>query len=113
MSDLERYQKEVKSVIVTVTDEDGVAVDITSSTLEFTVKTQADDDATDSTAIISKTVFVTSGTSGQATIPISESDTNITPKTYFYDLWRVKPDGSQYVIKRGKFIVKKTETNRV
>jgi hypothetical protein len=113
MTDIVRFQKEARDIIVTVKDDSGTPIDITGDTFYFTVKEQYDDDATDAASIISKSVSVVSGTTGQTQFTITENDTSIEPKTYFYDVWRKVSTGSQYVIKQGKFLVRKTATNRV
>lgn len=66
---------------------DGELVDITGSTVRFTVKSsEYDDSMTDSTAVISKDI--TDGTAeGAYTITINPSDTaTLDPGKYFYSI---------------------------
>lgn len=64
-----------------------VNMDITGATVFFTAKAALDNDVADTSAVIS--VEVTSHddpANGSTTIPLSTSDTNVTPGEYFYDI---------------------------
>lgn len=113
MASITRQRKEVKPIIVSFTSAtSGLAIDISSSTIYFTVKTVKDSSTTDSTAVISKTQYVSSGTSGQVTISLSESDTDINPQTYLFDIWRETTSGQTQVLE-GKFFLEQPVTGRL
>lgn len=65
------------SIKLTYQDANGTALDLTGSTVFFTVKYEIDNDVTDANAIIKETVTVhTDPTNGITHIPISKSDTD-------------------------------------
>lgn len=70
-------------------------VDLTGATVFFTAKSAIDDDATDSSAAIA--VEVTDHTNpeaGETVIPLTSSDTDVTPGQYFYDIQVKKGDNT-------------------
>ncbi len=69
----------------TFTDEDGAVIDISSSTVFFTVKAKVGD--TDAEALITKDVTShTDPTNGITNIVLTDAQTDITPGNYFYDI---------------------------
>lgn len=81
-----------ESIRFELTD-DGVAVDLTGSTVFFTAKPALTDDDTDSTAVIHVEVTShTDPTNGITTIPLSATDTDVAPGTYYYDIQVKKAD---------------------
>lgn len=78
------------SFTTTFTDADGSAIDITGYTVFFTVKEAkrvVDDDTSDSAAIITKDVTSHSDpTAGVTIISLTDTQTNVTPGEYVYDL---------------------------
>lgn len=96
---------------------DGVATNITGSTILFTVKsTESDDDITDSSALIQKTITShTDATHGISTIVLTPSDTrSVTPGNYFYSIKIdiASDDVTVYELDEGKFILDGDPTNR-
>ena len=78
----------------------------------FTIKTDPyDDNATDSDAIVKKTV---SAVSNVCTFNIAPSDIadSVDPGTYHYSIHMIMSDGNIYPFAAGKFILKATTTNR-
>lgn len=74
-----------KNLVVTVTDDNGDAIDITGYTIFFTAKTNQDD--IDANAVISKDVTShTSPSEGISTIALASSDTDVTAGRYWYDI---------------------------
>lgn len=70
-------------------------IDLTGATVFFTAKAEIDNDADDSTAAIA--VEVTdhdNPTGGHTIIPLSASDTNVTPGEYWYDIQVKDSDGT-------------------
>ena len=68
---------------------DGSVVDITGQTVYFTVKKKKGGSTSDSDALIAKTATLTDASNGVATVTITNSDTNIQPGEYYYDIRRV------------------------
>jgi len=84
-NDLTVYKGDDKTYTLTFVDADSAAIDITGYTVFFTVKTNKTD--TDANAQISKTVTSHSNpTGGITTITLTNSDTDLTPKRYHYDI---------------------------
>jgi hypothetical protein len=110
-SDIEIIRGDDISFATTFTDENGDAVNLTGSTVFFTVK--EDYDKTDAEAVISKSVIShTSPASGITSIVLTNSDTTITPGDYYWDI-QIKDSNSKISsIKAGKFIVSADITNR-
>lgn len=112
MATIKRVRNENKpitiSIISTTTNS---YISLASNTFDFTVKTVKDSVTTDSTSIISKRTFVTSGT--LATILITSADTDITPKKYVFDIWRSQPNGQVEQLLEGDFIIWQPVTNNI
>ena len=82
-----------------------VNMDITGYTLFFTAKSALPTGNDDSDAVIEVEVTEhTDPTNGITVIPLSATDTNITPGTYYYDIQLVK-DGNVISIPPRKLIV--------
>jgi len=94
-----------RTIQVTFTDSSNQPVDLTGAELFFTVNASSDP-TDDSSAAIHKTVSVfTDPTSGVATISLSGTDTDIDPKTYFYDVQIKDASGDITSSKQDKFTV--------
>ena len=89
-----------KTYQVTITDSDGVVVNISTYTVKFTVRKNP----ADSAAVISKTTPAASGinlsdpTNGVFKISLSDTDTNITPGKYIYDVEMANSGVTQTVL---------------
>lgn len=71
------------SLEIEILNEEGVAVDITGSTIYFTVKK----DDSDVTAAIAKEITAhTDAVNGKSSLEISSADTDIAKAMYLYDL---------------------------
>jgi len=84
---LEIIRGDTTNITLTITDQDGVAIDLTDSTVYFTAKPAFDDDALDAEAVITKEVTShTDPTNGITVIPLTASDTDIETGIYYYDV---------------------------
>jgi hypothetical protein len=102
------YKENTVTIDLNFTD-----VDLTGATVYFTLKSDYDDDATDSTALISKDVTVhTNPTAGETAVILTPTDTNITPGNYYYDVKLEKASGEQQTIQIGRCKVLPAVTNR-
>ncbi len=69
--------------------------DLTGATVYFTAKPALTDDATDTSAVITKEVTShTDPTNGKTVIDLDPSDTNVTPGIYYYDIQVKKASGA-------------------
>ncbi len=103
-TDIKVFKGDDVTFTVTVTDSDGNAVDITGTTIWFTVKKNKDD--LDSDALIQKEVTShTNPTGGISSIALTDADTGITPGQYFYDIQTVNSGGLVNTYGVGNFIV--------
>ncbi len=85
---------------------------LTAVTALFTVKSDKyDDDSSDTTALVKKTVALTGN---KGTITIEEGDISDTtdPGTLYYSIHTVLSDGNVYPFASGKFVLRATTTNR-
>ena len=111
MSRLSVYRGDDKTYNLTFKNSHGVAIDITSWTIFFTVKTAESD--LDANAQISKDITShTSATGGLSAISLTNSDTNLTPKTYHYDVQVKKDDDTIVTIVKDKFVIHTDITRR-
>lgn len=80
-----------RTLSLTFTDSDGVAINLTGSTIFFTVKERLTD--ADASAVISKTITShTSPTLGKTNVVLTDSDTDIDAGIYYYD-FQIKDSG--------------------
>lgn len=83
--ELSVFQKNDVTITINLQDSNGSAIDITGYTFYFSVKTDETD--TDVEGLITKKVTShTDPTNGQTEVALSDSDMDITPGKYFYDV---------------------------
>lgn len=112
MTDINIYEGNDKAFILTITDADGVAVDITGYTILFTVKSSIDD--TDTEALISKEITShTTPASGITRITIDRADTlNVSPGKYPYDIQAIDISDDRTTVAIGTFQIIQSVTDR-
>lgn len=98
-------------------DEDGVPQSIVGDTLFLTTKSDLyDNDATDATALIKKTVVVPNSEDAQAgnyTFELEYDDTYQEPGRYYTDVFILRAaTGKRYPLTLEKWEIKGTPTNR-
>ena len=110
MSKITFYRGDTTTINVSLTD-----TDLTGGAVFFTAKSEIDDNATDSTAVVTKKVTShTDPTAGETTITLNASDTNtIDPGTYDYDIQIVFASGVVSTVQVGKLEVKGDITRRI
>lgn len=107
-SRLTTYRENSMNINLTFQD-----IDLTGATVYFTVKSAADTDATDTSALIKKDITShTDAINGATEIVLTPTDTDITVGKYKYDIKLKKADGQQTTTQVGEFIVKEAITNR-
>lgn len=93
--------------------EGGTASDLTGATVFFTAKPALTNDTTDSTAVIEVEVTShTDPTAGKTVIPLSSTDTDVTPGIYFYDIQVIRADDTVVSIPARKLEVFADVTRR-
>lgn len=95
-------------------DSTGAALTLVGATVFFTVKSaEYDTDATDTTALISKTVTShTNAAAGITTIALTPTDTYVTPGNYYYDIKVKNAAGDIYKMIEGRCVIDGSPTNR-
>ena len=86
-----------------------------TDTIYFTAKTGFDDDSTDSSAVISKTMSagdILDTTTGEITFKLTASETNIEPGKYVYDIVLKQADYDRVTLLDGKITIKPATTLR-
>ena len=112
MAELSAYRGDDKTWNLNFTDANGDPIDITGSTVFFTVKVNKTDK--DSDAIISKDQSShVDAVNGQTTISLTNSDTDIKVGNYYYDIQLVDSLGIVTTIVVGAFKVKQDVTTRM
>jgi len=98
---------------LTFKDADCNAIDITGYTIFFTVKTLANIDSADTTAIIQKTIEThTDPTQGESLIELTNTDTDQTAGSYWYDVQVKTPAGNITSCMKGQFEIMQDVTKR-
>lgn len=88
-------------------------VDLTGSTVYFTIKSAYDSDQADASAIIKKDITShTNPTQGLTTITLLPADTSVAAGKYGYDIKLKKATGEQSTITVGEVTVKDVYTLR-
>ena len=100
-----------KWYLLTFTDADDVAIDITDWTIFMTVKAKMTD--TDANAKITSTVTSHyDPTAGQTRIHITDVQSTIDAASYYYDIQVKKSDGDIVTVMYGDFVVRQDVTLR-
>lgn len=96
---------------LTFTDVDGNPIDLTGATVFFTVKKNKLD--IDDDAVISKEITsFDAPTTGVALLELTAAETNISPRSYFFDVQLKNSDGKISSIQAGRFIISQDVTIR-
>ena len=104
-----------QTVRLTVLDPESASAVQPTDTIYFTAKPKYDEDDTDSSAVITKTMNasdVLDVTTGVVTFKLTASDTNVTPAKYVYDLVLRQADYDRVTLLEGKLIIKPATTLR-
>ena len=110
MTDITIIRGDDRTLNITIT-EDGSVLDITGYTLFFTVKSCLTD--IDTAALISKDVTThTNPTLGVTQVVLTNTDTDLTPDTYFYDMQLKTDTGSIISTGVGEFNIVYDVTRR-
>jgi len=83
---IEVYKGDDETLNIVVTDSDGDAVDLTGSTIYFTVKRSQTDADADALISVSDSPTGTDATGGISTITLTDEQTEIDEGTYYCDL---------------------------
>lgn len=113
--DITLYRETDQDITFQYYEADGVTErTLNGATVYFTAKrNKFDNSADDATAVILKTVTShTDAVNGLTTISLSDTDTNVDPQTYFYDIKVEESDNKKYLAQTGLCQVVGTPTNR-
>ena len=90
---------------INIKDSDGVLIDATDWTIYFTVRKNVADSsvASDTNSIIHKTIA--GDASGAHTLTLTSTETNISPRSYYYDIQIKKSDDTISSSTAGSFVV--------
>lgn len=90
------------------------AVDLTGATLFFTIKTLANADNSDTTAIISKTITNHyDAVNGRTRIELTSTDTNVKAGNYWYDIQLKDSGGKISSCEKGQIEILQDITRRI
>ena len=103
MVDMSR--RESRDFDITITDDLGL-VDLTGWKFYLTVSIYPDG----RNAVISKTVITPTGL-GTVTLELTSTDTDIQPRTYFFDIWVATSGGDKFPIRSDKLTIKPSISN--
>ncbi len=98
-TDLAVFKKEAKTFVLTITDTSGVAVDLSSKTLRFTVETKADPPVS-LFAVSGGSITVSGDDNEIANVSVADTDTDKNADKYRWRLW---DDGAVEVLQHGGF----------
>jgi len=96
------YRGDTREYLLTFTDAQGDAIDITGWKIYFTMKNSSGNN--DDNCLVKKDITShTSPTEGKSTILLSHADTDsMHPGDYYYDIQIKKTDGTIYTVATGK-----------
>jgi hypothetical protein len=98
---------------ITFEEADGTPLDITGYTIFFTVKTLANADNPDTSAIIQKDITThTHADAGESLIELTTTDTDQTAGEYLYDVQIKSPTGAITSCESGEFEIMQDITKR-
>lgn len=104
-----------QTIRLTVLDAEAAQAVQPTDTIYFTAKTKYDEDSTDSSAVIAKTMNasdVLDPTTGVATFKLTATETNIAPGKYVYDIVLRQADYDRVTLLEGKLTIKPATTLR-
>lgn len=111
-SPLEFIRRDTVTLTITFTDQDGTPIDLTGSTVFFTLKEKPTDP--DSEALIATSWTVHSDpTAGVTSVTLSTSQTDIDPGSYYYDFQIRDGGGAIQSTKKGTLVVLQDITVRI
>lgn len=77
---------------------------VPTNILNWTIAMKIKNNYGDPTTILTKAAVITDPTNGQFTLTFGHTDTNITPRSYVYDIWRLD-GGSEVCLGKGDFVI--------
>ena len=104
-----------QTVSLTVLDAESASAVVPTDMIYFTAKPKYDDDSTDSSAVISKTMSagdVLDITTGIVTFKLTASEVNIPSGKYVYDIVLRQADYDRVTLLEGKLTIKPAVTLR-
>lgn len=72
--------------------------------LNWNIQMKVKNNYGDAAAVLTKAAVITDPTNGQFTLTFSHAETNITPRSYVYDIWRTD-GGSEVALGKGDFVI--------
>jgi hypothetical protein len=111
MQTIEIIRGDDVTLSITLTDVNGTALNITDGTVFFTIKQNITDTDTDALLKTSVTSH-TNGAAGLTSIPLTATQTDITPGVYYYDLQVKDAQNRIQSTEIGKIIVSQDATTR-
>lgn len=98
-------QGNTRTLAITYTDNDEIAIDITGWTVIFMVKTTYSD--VDASALITKTASISTPTAGIASVSLTTADTSLAVGNYVFDVKATTTNGQVYTAPVGNFKITK------
>lgn len=100
-----RYRGDTVPDLYTITDDDGVAIDIsTGYSFKMTVNTEKNP-ADNTNEVFSVTGQITDGPNGIVSFSPSTLQADQTPGTYYYDVQMVYPSGAIRTLEKGRYVI--------
>jgi C4-dicarboxylate transporter len=113
MADIEIIRGDTYNMPITFKNDDGSVVNLTGTTIFFTVKPKGNSKSDDTDAVISKTITVhTDPTAGKSMLVLASSDTAIPNGEYAFDFQLKTLGGDIHSTAKGAFIVQNDITKR-
>lgn len=113
--DLKFIRGNAQNVTLKVMDAEQAQAVQPSDVIYFTAKPKYDDDDTDSSAVIAKTMNaseILDPTTGEVTFKLTSSEMNIEPGKYVYDIVLKQADSDRVTLLEGKLTIKPAATLR-
>ena len=113
--DLKFIRGNAQNVTLKVMDTEQAQAVQPTDVIYFTAKPKYDDDSSDSSAVISKTMDaseILDPTTGEITFKLSSSEMNVEPGKYVYDIVLKQDDSDRVTLLDGKITIKPAATLR-
>ena len=95
---------------MTLTDSAGVAIDVTGFSFKFTVNTLENPPTPTTTEVFQSVGTIITALSGIIEFPLSVSDADQTPATYFFDAQLTDAAGKLKTFAKGKYVISQDVT---
>ena len=107
LRDIEYFRGDTEPITIKITDSEGNGIDLTGYNIRLTVDTrlEPDDTSTQLFSVVGTIDPDQTTNPGLVSFPITETESNQAPGTYFYDIQRIDNAGHKKTLCENRFII--------